>query len=628
MHELLLGLFAAAPLLVPLPATDEPELALLDHQSLTSALAELGSAHPEVATVLNVGTSREGRAIDAIQLSSGDEPGKPAILLVANLDGPDVFDSVVALEHARRLATSYGDDEAITELLRSTTILIIPRANPDAAEARFAATQYERLLGGRGVDNDRDGRSGEDPPSDVDGDGVIVKMRVVDPEGIWIVDPTDERALVKADRKQGEEGKYRVVTEGRDLDGDERIAEDPLLDTRLNKNFPSGWEEHGQDAGLFPSDEPEVRALMEFVMARDDIALVTCYGAPENLVEKPKSVKDDARSVMRIPPAGILQSDADMLAVIAKDYQMLTSNTAKRKARDAGTFQRWAYDHRGLLTLSAVLWEMPEKWAPKKAKGEESSDDESDAESDEETEDATEEMAAEESDEDSPVGDLDKLGYAEGAEGEEDDDAKPKRKAAKGAKAGKKNAKKKKDEPKPSMEAKRLRWIDGSKESWRFVDWKSFEHPELGTVEIGGFAPYALHEPPKSEWSEIAEREFKFLTSLGSYLPRLELTECVANDLGGGLWRIEATVENHSLLPLQSRSARRTRTIRPAKLMLTLPAGAELLGGQARELISDLAGSGGREELVWLVRASSADQIEVSIESVNAGGATVRPEVQ
>ena len=610
MHDFVIGLCAATPLLLPLHATEENELELLDHQALTAALAELGSAHSDVASVRSLGSSREGRSIDIVELGPERTPGKPAILLVAGLDGPDVFDSSVALEHVRRLASGYGNDNSITALLDTTTILIVPRANPDAAEGRWATPLHERELGGRGVDNDRDGRAGEDPPSDVDGDGLILEMRVEDPEGTWIVDPTDERVLIKADRKEGQEGKYRVWTEGRDFDGDERIAEDPAMDTRMNRNFPSGWEEHAADAGLFPSDEPEVRALMELVMARDDIALVLCYGAPENLVEKPKSVKDNARSVMSIPPAGMLESDANDLGLLAKLYKEATTNEAKRKSGDAGSFQRWAYDHRGLLTLSAVLWEMPEKWTEPKAAGDEADD----AEAEEAPEDASEESAEEpDAEEPSPE-----------ADAPEDAGSKNKRK---GAKAGKKDGKKK-DEPKPSMAAKHLKWIDGSKESWRFVEWKSFEHPELGPVEIGGFTPYALREPPRSEWSAIAEREFDFLSQLPERLARLELAECVATGLGGNLWRLEVAVENHSLLPLQSRSARRTRTIRPARLMLELPAGAELLGGQTRELISSLPGSGGREELVWLVRTDRPAELEVSIDSVNAGGATVRPEVK
>ena len=75
--------------------------------------------------------------------------------------------------------------------------------------------------------------------------------------------------------------------------------------------------------------------------------------------------------------------------------------------------------------------------------------------------------------------------------------------------------------PKPSDDAKRLRWMDAKSESARFVPWHSFEHPELGRVEIGGFAPYALIEPSESEFAEIARKNVDFLIDLGASLPRL-----------------------------------------------------------------------------------------------------------
>ena len=207
---------------------------------------------------------------------------------------------------------AYGNNDAVTAFLDETTVYVLPRANPDAAEARFTSPRFELQSGGRGVDNDRDGRSGEDGPSDVNGDGMIVSMRVLDPEGTWILDPTDARALVEADPKKGERGQYKLHVEGRDADGDERVAEDPARDTQLNRNFSSGWNEHAAHSGLFPSDEPEVQALMEFVLQLEDLALVVCYGGPDNLVGEPETVKDDAPLRMRVPPAGILQSDADV----------------------------------------------------------------------------------------------------------------------------------------------------------------------------------------------------------------------------------------------------------------------------------------------------------------------------
>ncbi len=551
------------------------ELELRDHDALRMEIARIADTHA-VASTVSLGISREGRVIQGLVLDGAELAAKPAILLVANLEGPDVFDSAVALDHARALAEGYGSDEAVTKLLDTTRVYVIPRANPDAAEARFLTPREERTTGGRGIDNDRDGRSGEDGPADVDGDGLVSWMRVPDPEGKWMEDPTDPRASVEAKIVAGERGEFRLEVEGFDRDGDEEVAEDPERDTIVNANFASGWEEHGEHAGLFPSDEPEARALMEFVLGHDDIALVLCYGAPDNLNEKPKSVADDAPSKMRVPPEGVLQSDADVLAELAERYEETTENSASREADDAGTFQRWCYDHRGLLTLSTVLWEMPEEWKEEDPPPEE----EGEADADE---DETEE-AVEEEEEEEPENDLE-----------------------------------------PSLDAKRLTWIDGSEESWRFVDWRPFDHPDLGSVEIGGFAPFALREPPTDEMALLADVHLAFLQELGGLLARVTVAECTAEELGGGLWRVTVTVANNALLPFQTRAARRSRTVRPARMVLDAGDGA-VVAGPAQVLIEDLHGE--REETTWLVRTGDPDAITVTVETTHAGIASASAEVK
>src|SRR5688572_9059643 len=159
------------------PARRAPEL--LDNAGLHARLEAIAKAHPECAALLPIGYSRSRSVIDVLRLSDGEPPkGRPAILLVANIDGPQAFSSAVALSHAENLAERFAENEPrIREFLSSTTLYVLPRANPDAAAGRFAKPMVELEASGWGVDNDRDRRQGEDPPSDVDGDGVIAWMR-------------------------------------------------------------------------------------------------------------------------------------------------------------------------------------------------------------------------------------------------------------------------------------------------------------------------------------------------------------------------------------------------------------------------------------------------------------------
>ncbi|MBK7643034.1 MAG: hypothetical protein IPJ19_08275 [Planctomycetes bacterium] len=362
------ALLASLALAEPASAPQEAHAPLMTQQELHEALARVAAEHSELASVIAVGRSRAGREIEGLSIHAGERTsGRPAILLVADVDGPYVWTSTLALEEARALLEGYATDERAKKLLDTTTIYVIPRADPDAAEARFATPLFEQWASGAGVDNDRDGRLGEDPPADVDGDGFVTQIRVANPEGEWIEDPTDPRALVKADPKKGQRGKWKLWTEGRDLDRDEKIAEDSELDGTVNQNFPQGWRELDPRAGRFATDEPPARALCDFLLLHKDVSLVVTYGAQDNLVEKQKTIGDGRQRTKRMPPEGTIDSDGELYAEIGKRYKKITESKAKGDNDAHGSFQAWCELQRGLWTLNIAGWSMPlDEAAPKK----------------------------------------------------------------------------------------------------------------------------------------------------------------------------------------------------------------------------------------------------------------------
>ncbi len=592
-------------------ALQDPSIELLDHAALEQRLTRVAAAHPHVEFE-EIGRSRAGRAIHAVRVARGEpEAGRPALLVVAGLDAPQVFSSAVALDLVERLAA--GAEDGVDELLANTTVYVIPRANPDGAEARFLNPRREVTATGAGFDTDRDGREGEDAPSDVNGDGLVTHMRVPDPEGEWMADPTDARALVRADAAKGQRGVWKLVAEGRDSDGDEEASEDAPRDAVVNRNFPAGWSEHAPDAGVFPSDEPEAFALLEFVLAHPEIGAVVTYGELDSLAEPPKAAaKEDGREV---PYPAVMKDDAPRLAELARRYREIVETPAKGFGEHAGSFQRWLYQERGLPALNVVLWDLPLEAPPKKG-------DAAPAESKPEEPEAPE----------GPEDEAGAAGDAEAntmlaerpAEGDEAETASEDKAAEPGEIA------KKKDEPKPSDDAKRLKWIDGegAEEAWRHVGWTPFDHPELGPVEIGGFAPFARTEPPRASWERIANEQLAFVVALGGMLPRAAWAECTARALGADLYEVEAVLANDALLPLSTAAGRRTRTVRPARLRLVLSEGDVLLAGPRQVLVRELDGSGERRTERWLVRTASPTALALELDTDGAGRQTVNPEVQ
>lgn len=521
------------------------------HAELSDELRALARAHPELCALESIGLSRAGRSIEVLRIGAAEpEAARPAILLVAGLEGPFAYTSSLALHHARELCAG-GAEGALGELLATTTIYVAARANPDACEARLETLRLERRGSGHGVDQDRDGRDGEDDVADLDGDGIVAWMRVLDPEGDLELDPADPRVLVKAERSKGERGRWKLLREGRDDDGDGEVGEDPALDAEVNRNFPHAFEEHTARAGLFATDEPETKALCDFVIAHPQIVLVVAYGELMNLAKDPKTAPEGGRGRGRLPPREVLAEDGPWLAELGRRYREASGNKAKGSEDDAGTFQGWAYHHRGLVTLAITPFEIPLE----EAKG------------------SSERRTTRPRD----------------GEGGEPSEAAPAEDAASAAK--------------PGEDARRLAWLEAQGVVGAHLPWTPFEHPELGPVEIGGWAPYVRVEPPPAQQARIAAGHFEFFTSLGALLPRPRLVEVRARELASELHELTGTVLNDALLPLETAAARRARTQRPARISPDLPQGARILAGAPFELVRELSGVGARRELRWLVQA-------------------------
>lgn len=552
--------------------TQESRIEWLDDRALRLAQRRLEGDHTGRAHVMSIGNSRAGRSIDVLRIAEGElRPGRPAVLLVAGMEGTQAWTSSLALDHARALLEGYGDDAAITALLDSTTVYVLARANPDGCELRFASPLAERLASGTGVDDDRDGRQAEDPIADLDGDGAVLAMRVVDPEGEWIVDPADPRVMKQANREQGERGVYKLYTEGRDSDGDDRVAEDGELGTEWHRNFPALWEEHAPRAGRFPGEEPGVKAVMDFVLTHPEISLVVAYGELDDLSSPPAELKKGPRGS---EAPGRPEADVALLKELGRRYAEAVEKPRAGSKDEAGRLQTWLVQHRGMLCVSVQPWSAPAE-LPKSDKTEDAEDAVSEAtESDEAATDDAQEAEA----------------------------------------------------PEPSDDAKTLAWLE-AQEVDAYADWTAFEHPDLGPVEIGGWKPFARIEPPAALRDGIADEHFAFLLELAAELPRVEVAECTARALGDSLYEIEVVVENARLLPFTTAAARSTETLRPIRVQLTFAEGDELVAGPRRVMVDELAGTGGRRTLRWLVRTSDPTSVSVRVVTDHAGIVTRNAEV-
>ena len=560
---------------------------------LSGHLALVAKERPDLVRVVSIAQSLGKREVWLVEMGQGaeaDRKTRPAMLLVAGIEGADLIGCSAAVAWVKHLVEQYKTCSDITELLDTTTIYVIPRLNADAAEHFFNSREAGALdqpkfetssASGGPVDDDHDGLVDEDGPEDLNGDGLITWMRVEDREGEYILDPADDRLLVKADHLKGEVGKWRYLTEGIDNDRDEQWNEDGPGGVNFNRNFPYNYEFFAPDAGLHQVSEAETRALAEFVVGHPNIGIVVTYGAADNLLKTPGSAPSapapsgEGRSRGRKPTPAIDEKDLPYYRVMGEKYrESLGLKKEMEGASYPGTFSDWMYFHRGRLSLAACPWSPALAIELSKAG-------------------QTKEKTEQENSTTTEQGDKKDL-----------------------------SAKSKTDEEKRNEKRrKELEWFDEYAPE-AFIRWQPIEHPDFPgqRVEVGGYCPFSQSNPPPGMIGDIAARHADFLTKVAQQLPRIGIRKVEAKSLGEDVYEIRIQVENTGFLPTSLAHGQTTREVYPTRIIIEMDNKCFLSGSRITNLPT-IQGSCGAASARYVVHAPNRDRINFKVVSMLAGQA-------
>ncbi len=539
-----------------------------DNKYLSRRLASLAEQSPDLVRVDAIARSTGKRRVWLVELGDGaeqDRKTRPAMLVVAGAEGNDLAGCSIAVSWIEHLIEQYENDAKIAGLLQSTTVYVVPCLNPDAVEHFFAKPKLETSSSDKPLDDDHDGLIDEDGPEDLNADGLITSMRIEDPQGQYILDPADARLLIKADHLKGEIGAWRYLSEGIDNDHDELWNEDGPGGVNFNRNFPYNFKFFAPDAGVHQVSEAETRALADFVIEHLNIGIVLAYGAADNLLKTP----EDAPPVRRKPMTAIDEDDAGCYQVMGELYrEALGLSKEIEGASCPGTFSDWMYFHRGRLSLAA------QPWSPA--------------------------IAVE----------LSKAGEKK----EKAADTEPE-KENKNADADSKSDIDKRNE----KERQELKWFN-EYAPLAFVKWQTIEHPDFPNqrVEVGGYAPFALTNPPAGMIEQIAAKHTDFLTTLAHRLPRIGIRNIESRHLGQSVYEVEIQVENTGFLPTSLAHGQTTREVYPTRLIIELDDEFFLSGTRITNL-PVIRGSGGMAQTRYIIRASNRKKIDFKVISMLAG---------
>jgi hypothetical protein len=637
-----LNRFFAALLLGPVGAvaaqTDIADPGYFTHAQLTERARQLGADAGDACAVESIGTSREGREIIGLRLAlpGAVEPeSRPALLLVANIDGDHLVGSSVALSVAERLMSmaEAGDDAAVA-FLTDHTLYVVPRVNPDAAERFFADVRSERRRNMRPDDHDRDGAVDEDGPNDLNGDGLVTMMRVFDPEKAdRMADESEPRLDVKPDRDKGERASFVLYAEGVDDDGDSEHSEDDLGGVDLNMNFMHGYKEHADGAGPHQVSEPESLALLQYALDRQNIAVVLVYGLHDNLSKPP----DGKGKVTGGGPKNVESDDVGLYKQISERFVEITGLKKAPGGASAGSFHAWAYAQFGVPSFTTPLWTRPEPVKEDSENGDGDGGDGGKGGDGDDGDDGGKGDDGDDTGEDdgltpSGIGDISQETMDELLAGAEErgfevsdemmSQLTPQRVEGFAGRMGIKIRRVKTANggggAKNKEDAAWLTYSDEQRDGAGFVAWAPFDHPEFGEVQIGGWVPYFKTNPPPDAIDSIALKQVEFVLELAGRFPDVSLTDPEITRLASGLYEVKAALVNDGYLPSGTAMAVKNRRARPWVVRLDIPI-ERVVTGQRVNKIWAVPGSGGREQMRWIVRGTDGSRLKITVYSEKFG---------
>jgi len=602
------------------------------YAEMTSALQTLAGAHKTIARLESIGKTSGGRDIWALEIASpaGVPPAKrPALLVAANFEGDHLVGSEIALSVAGYLLKNYPADADVKQRLDNSTIYIIPRVNPDGAEGYFAPVKTGRRTNATPRDDDNDGRIDEDGPEDLNGDGFITVMRVKAAGGEYMIDPEEPRLMKKADPKKGESGSYKIFWEGMDNDGDGFINEDPPGGTDINRNFAHEYPYYKAAAGPHMVSEAESRAVMDWVVAHHNVAAILTFGESDNLIVPPTSAG-------RLGPARELDlvRFADASAAGARTMGVIQTGGSLGRG---GRFARGEFSFEMLMgggrqtarqgqTAASGRMQMPGR---RPATTVNTADyDYFKAASDKYIELAgiRQPLFVRE-----PRGAFFQYGYFQfgvpsfstpgfGLATAESPEQRRMGMMPPGAPGPQTQAA---PAASPGVDRQILKWLDAEKIDG-FVKWTKTNHPDLGEVEIGGFKPYAVTNPPAAKIAGLGDAHAKYVLYLTSLFPRVKVAKIEAVNHGGGIFRVKAEVENAGFWPTSMAHAQTARAVKPTLVQLGVDPATILSGSAKTNFLSVLAGSGTWAKYEWLIRGKTGEVVELVVQSEKGGSDTAK----
>ena len=541
------------------------------YEELKECLEYFAKQYPALTELENNCTTEMGLHQYVMTLTNKDTGSaldKPGWYLDGNIHAGEVTASMTAMHTIDYLLTNYGSDPEVTKILDEYTVYVIPRVTPDGAET-YLSTPYTLRSANREYMPEKGGIKEED----LDDDGVIRMMRIPSEYGAWKKDPKDPSLMTFRDPSDTDGEFYDIYPEGylEEFDGDENLKrKKPDWGLDFNRNFPYGWFPDARQggAGKYPLSNPETKAVVDFVLAHNNIGGAAIGHTSGGMLLYPPGTRPENSA-----PAADMKTLKAIAAMGQEELGYVPMNIFDSFMKDqvnydSGALDDWFYQSQGIPAYTVEFWNVAEKagvpfdWFNKEAE--------------------------------TPLKALERF-----------------------------NA--------------NMKWVKENAPQY-FSDWKEYDHPSFGKVELGGFnTKFTQQNPPENMLAQECEHDTKFNIRFIKTMPKLKIDTLESEDLGNGVYKVTAVVGNTGYLPTNlTDEAVNLKVNKPVTAAIS---GGKLLSGKENEEIGDLSGysrtdtgsfygnittfanAKARKKITWVLQAKAGEAVTVSASQEKAGKA-------
>jgi hypothetical protein len=178
----------------------------------------------------------------------------------------------------------------------------------------------------------------------------------------------------------------------------------------------------------------------------------------------------------------------------------------------------------------------------------------------------------------------------------------------------------------------------------QYIEWKAYDHPQYGKVEMGGWKKTQGRVPPRFMNEELCHRNMAFSLFQADEMPQMKSGETKVEPIGGGVYRVRVDFTNPKLTPTILAKAADNNVVRPDLLIVDgkgievlsagwvaskfRPGATDLIDQKDLKRIMIRTGHAGRSTrtIEYLVRGTG--EMTVTYDSLKGGKAMVKVPVR